>query len=53
MDISITPAGMGAESIVQNAKSIGLNSSYGMVGKVRTEDSLSNPCKCADLTERS
>lgn len=41
MDISITPAGMGAESVVQNAKSIGLNSSYGMVGKVRAEDSLS------------
>ncbi len=41
MDISTTLAGINAENIIQNAKTIGLNSSYGMVGRVKTQDSLS------------
>lgn len=41
MDISTTLAGINAENVVQNAKNIGLNSSYGMVGRVNAEESLS------------
>ncbi len=41
MDIGATLAVRNAESIVQNAKNIGLNSSYGMVGRIRETDSLS------------
>ena len=41
MDISTTLAGINSENIVQNAKNIGLNSSYGMVGRVNKEDSFS------------
>lgn len=41
MDISTTLAGINAENVVQNAKNIGLNSSYGMVGRVNAKESLS------------
>lgn len=41
MDISTTLAGINAENVIRNAKTIGLNSSYGMVGRVNTQDSLS------------
>lgn len=41
MDISTTLAGINAENIIQNAKTMGLNSSYGMVGRVNAQDSLS------------
>lgn len=41
MDIGATLAGVNSEAVVQNAKNIGLNSSYGMVGRVNAKDSLS------------
>lgn len=41
MDISTTLAGINTEKIAQNAAGIGLNSSYGLVGKVNAKDSLS------------
>ncbi|MGN0431657.1 MAG: flagellar hook-basal body complex protein FliE [Lachnospiraceae bacterium] len=41
MDIATTLAGINSEAVVRNAKNIGLNSSYGMVGKVNAKDSLS------------
>ena len=41
MVISTTLAGINAENIVRDAKNIGLNSSYGMVGSVRDTESLS------------
>lgn len=41
MDISTTLAGINAENVVRNAKNIGLNSSYGMVGRVNAKESLS------------
>ena len=41
MDISSTLAAVNSTGIAQKAASIGLNSSTGMIGKVRSEDSLS------------
>lgn len=41
MDIYTTLAGINTENIAQNAVSIGLNSSYGLVGKVNEQKSLS------------
>lgn len=41
MDITSTLAGINAETVVQNARNIGLNSSYGMVGKAGEQESLS------------
>ena len=41
MDISTTLAGVRSTSIAQNAAAIGLNSSNGMIGKVRAGESLS------------
>lgn len=41
MDIATTLAGINSEAIVKNATDIGLNSSYGMVGKVNSTNSLS------------
>lgn len=40
MDITSTLAASNAAIVAQNAKTIGLNSSYGMIGQVKTEDSL-------------
>lgn len=41
MDISTTLAGVRSTNIAQNAAAIGLNSSNGMIGKVRAGESLS------------
>lgn len=40
MDIAATLAGTKTTSIAQDAKTIGLNSSYGLIGKVKTADDL-------------
>lgn len=41
MDIASTLASVNTETIAQNARNIGLNSSYGLIGKVSEKDSLS------------
>lgn len=41
MDFNSTLAAINSEAVVQNAREIGLNSSYGMVGKVSDKESLS------------
>lgn len=40
MDIASTLAASNAAIVAQNAKTIGLNSSYGMIGQVKSEDTL-------------
>lgn len=41
MDITATLASMNTNAIAQNARDIGLNSSYGLIGKVNKQESLS------------
>lgn len=41
MDISTTLAGINTENIAQKAAGIGLNSSYGLIGRVNKKESLS------------
>ena len=41
MDITNTLAALGQQKIAQNAINIGLNSSYGLVGRIRDTKSLS------------
>ncbi len=41
MDIASTLAAVNSATIAQNARTIGLNSSYGMVGQAKAADTLS------------
>ena len=41
MDFNTTLAAINSEAVAQNARNIGLNSSYGMIGAVADKESLS------------
>lgn len=41
MDLNTTLAAINSQTVAQNARNIGLNSSYGMIGEVTDKNSLS------------